>query len=52
MPQMQEGIRYRSLRKTITINLLDFVLFSHDEEFHTIVQLSTSIISLSKITDM
>ncbi|MCI0768300.1 Rpn family recombination-promoting nuclease/putative transposase [Bacillus sp. TL12] len=37
--QMQEGMPYRSLRKTITINLLDFVLFSHDEEFHTIGQL-------------
>lgn len=30
---------YRSLRKTITINLLDFILFSQDDEFHTIGQL-------------
>ncbi|WP_235190150.1 Rpn family recombination-promoting nuclease/putative transposase [Bacillus gaemokensis] len=37
--QMQEGMPYRSLRKTITINLLDFILFSHDEAFHTIGQL-------------
>ncbi|WP_242215295.1 Rpn family recombination-promoting nuclease/putative transposase [Bacillus cereus group sp. BfR-BA-01383] len=37
--QMQEGIPYRSLRKTITINLLDFILFSQDDAFHTIGQL-------------
>ncbi|MDM5186042.1 Rpn family recombination-promoting nuclease/putative transposase [Bacillus sp. DX4.1] len=37
--QMQEGMPYRSLRKTITINLLDFILFSNDESFHTIGQL-------------
>ncbi|WP_242225032.1 Rpn family recombination-promoting nuclease/putative transposase [Bacillus cereus group sp. BfR-BA-01380] len=37
--QMQEGMPYRSLRKTITINLLDFILFSHDDSFHTIGQL-------------
>ncbi|HHQ2481162.1 TPA: Rpn family recombination-promoting nuclease/putative transposase [Bacillus cereus] len=37
--QMQEGMPYRSLRKTITINLLDFILFSQDETFHTIGQL-------------
>ncbi|WP_243526698.1 Rpn family recombination-promoting nuclease/putative transposase [Bacillus pseudomycoides] len=37
--QMQEGMPYRSLRKTITINLLDFMLFSNDESFHTIGQL-------------
>lgn len=36
---MQEGMPYRSLRKTITINLLDFILFSNDESFHTIGQL-------------
>uniref|UniRef100_UPI00402ABA31 Rpn family recombination-promoting nuclease/putative transposase n=1 Tax=Bacillus sp. DX2.2 TaxID=3073452 RepID=UPI00402ABA31 len=33
--QMQEGMPYRSLRKTITINLLDFKLFSNEEAFHT-----------------
>uniref|UniRef100_UPI00402A90C6 Rpn family recombination-promoting nuclease/putative transposase n=1 Tax=Bacillus sp. DX2.2 TaxID=3073452 RepID=UPI00402A90C6 len=33
--QMQEGMPYRSLRKTITINLLDFKLFSSEEAFHT-----------------
>lgn len=37
--QMQEGMPYHSLRKTITINLLDFVLFSTYEEFHTTGQL-------------
>ncbi|KYG29697.1 ATPase [Bacillus gaemokensis] len=37
--QMQEGMPYRSLRKTITINLLDFILFSQDDAFHTIGQL-------------
>ncbi|KFM95133.1 Rpn family recombination-promoting nuclease/putative transposase [Bacillus clarus] len=37
--QMQEGMPYRSLRKTITINLLDFILFSNDESFHAIGQL-------------
>ncbi|MEH7038637.1 Rpn family recombination-promoting nuclease/putative transposase, partial [Bacillus pseudomycoides] len=37
--QMQEGMPYRSLRKTITINLLDFILFSQDDSFHTIGQL-------------
>lgn len=36
---MQEGMPYRSLRKTITINLLDFILFSQDDSFHTIAQL-------------
>ncbi|OTX33660.1 ATPase [Bacillus thuringiensis serovar shandongiensis] len=36
---MQEGMPYRSLRKTITINLLDFILFSQDDAFHTIGQL-------------
>lgn len=36
---MQKGMPYRSLRKTITINLLDFILFSQDDEFHTIGQL-------------
>ncbi|WP_242217610.1 Rpn family recombination-promoting nuclease/putative transposase [Bacillus cereus group sp. BfR-BA-01380] len=37
--QMQEGMPYRSLRKTITINLLDFMLFSNDEAFHKVGQL-------------
>ncbi|MED3182553.1 Rpn family recombination-promoting nuclease/putative transposase [Bacillus thuringiensis] len=37
--QMQEGMPYRSLRKTITINLLDFILFSQDDSFHTIGKL-------------
>ncbi|MFI2959740.1 Rpn family recombination-promoting nuclease/putative transposase [Priestia sp. JSM ZJ58] len=37
--QMQEGMPYRALRKTITINLLDFILFSLDEEFQTTGQL-------------
>jgi predicted transposase/invertase (TIGR01784 family) len=37
--QMQEGMPYDSLRKTITINLLDFVLFPAYEEFHTTGQL-------------
>ncbi len=37
--QMQEGMPYRSLRKTITINLLDFLLFADDDSFHTIGQL-------------
>ncbi|TKH05549.1 Rpn family recombination-promoting nuclease/putative transposase, partial [Bacillus wiedmannii] len=37
--QMQEGMPYRSLRKTITINLLDFILFPQDDSFHTIGQL-------------
>ena len=37
--QMQEGMPYRALRKTITINLLDFILFSSDEEFQTTGQL-------------
>ncbi|MFD0769208.1 Rpn family recombination-promoting nuclease/putative transposase [Bacillus sp. CGMCC 1.60114] len=37
--QMQEGMPYHSLRKTITINLLDYVLFSTYEEFHTTGQL-------------
>ena len=36
---MQEGMPYHSLRKTITINLLDFILFSTYEEFHTTGQL-------------
>ncbi|QIW21927.1 Rpn family recombination-promoting nuclease/putative transposase [Bacillus thuringiensis] len=37
--QMQEGMPYRSLRKTITINLLDFILFSQEDAFHTTGQL-------------
>lgn len=37
--QMQEGMPYRSLRKTITINLLDFILFSQDDSFHAIGKL-------------
>ncbi|CAM4403345.1 ATPase [Bacillus manliponensis] len=37
--QMQEGMPYRSLRKTITINLLDFILFSSDDSFQTIGKL-------------
>ncbi|SUV06761.1 Signal transduction histidine kinase [Priestia megaterium] len=37
--QMQEGMPYRALRKTITINLLDFTLFSLDEDFQTTGQL-------------
>lgn len=37
--QMQEGMPYRALRKTITINLLDFILFSSNEEFQTTGQL-------------
>ncbi|PEK69888.1 ATPase [Bacillus pseudomycoides] len=40
--QMQEGMPYRSLRKTITINLLDFILFSYEDSFHTIGQLWNS----------
>ncbi|MEX0135523.1 PD-(D/E)XK nuclease family transposase [Bacillus nitratireducens] len=40
--QMHEGMPYRSLRKTITINLLDFILFSQDDSFHTIGQLWNS----------
>lgn len=37
--QMQEEMPYRSLRKTITINLLDFILFPRDDSFYTIGQL-------------
>lgn len=37
--QMKEGMPYRDLRKTITINLLDFILFSSYEDFHTTGQL-------------
>lgn len=36
---MKEGMPYRDLRKTITINLLDFILFSSYEDFHTTGQL-------------
>ncbi len=31
---MQEDMPYRSLRKTITINLLDFKLLSNDDAFN------------------
>lgn len=31
---MQEGMPYLSLRKTITINLLDFKLLSNNDAFH------------------
>ncbi|EOQ09128.1 Rpn family recombination-promoting nuclease/putative transposase [Bacillus cereus] len=33
--QLQKGMPYNSLHKTITINLLNFVMFSEYEEFHT-----------------
>ncbi|MBC6975135.1 MULTISPECIES: Rpn family recombination-promoting nuclease/putative transposase [Bacillus] len=33
--QLQKGMPYSSLHKTITINLLNFVMFSEYEEFHT-----------------
>lgn len=36
---MKEGMSYRALRKTITINLLDFVLFPAYEDFHITGQL-------------
>jgi predicted transposase/invertase (TIGR01784 family) len=37
--QMQEGMSYRHLRKSITINLLDFTLFRDEESFHTVGKL-------------
>lgn len=33
--QLQKGMPYSSLHKTITINLLNFVLFQEYEDFHT-----------------
>lgn len=33
--QLQKGMPYSSLHKTITINLLNFVMFSEYDEFHT-----------------
>ncbi|MBG9580981.1 ATPase [Bacillus thuringiensis] len=33
--QLQKGMPYSSLHKTITINLLNFIMFSEYEEFHT-----------------
>ncbi len=39
----KRGMPYRALRKTITINLLDFILFSSDEEFQTTGQLWDTI---------
>ncbi|KEK21175.1 Rpn family recombination-promoting nuclease/putative transposase [Bacillus gaemokensis] len=33
--QLQKGMPYSSLHKTITINLLNFVMFQEYEEFHT-----------------
>ncbi len=33
--QMQEGMPYSKLRKAITINVLDFVLFRTQEDFQT-----------------
>ncbi len=32
---LEKGMLYRSLRKTIAINILDFDLFSHYEDMHT-----------------
>ncbi|OOR71630.1 ATPase [Bacillus cereus] len=36
--QIEKGIPYRSLRKTIAINLLDFYLFPDYEDLHTVGQ--------------
>ncbi|MEH7150193.1 Rpn family recombination-promoting nuclease/putative transposase [Bacillus thuringiensis] len=36
--QLEQGMPYRSLRKTITINLLDFKLFPHYDDMHTVGQ--------------
>lgn len=33
--QLQKGMPYSSLHKTITINLLNFVMFPEYEAFHT-----------------
>ncbi|MES9696333.1 MULTISPECIES: Rpn family recombination-promoting nuclease/putative transposase [Bacillus] len=33
--QLKKGMPYSSLRKTITINLLNYIIFQEDEEFHT-----------------
>ncbi|PFR18145.1 ATPase, partial [Bacillus cereus] len=33
--QLQKGMPYSSLHKTVTINLLNFVMFSEYDEFHT-----------------
>ncbi|QUG86188.1 Rpn family recombination-promoting nuclease/putative transposase [Bacillus nitratireducens] len=33
--QLQKGMPYSSLHKTITINLLNFIMFSDHKEFHT-----------------
>ncbi|WP_257156150.1 Rpn family recombination-promoting nuclease/putative transposase, partial [Bacillus thuringiensis] len=34
--QLEQGMPYRSLRKTIAINLLDFKLFPHYDNMHTV----------------
>ncbi|EKS8371552.1 PD-(D/E)XK nuclease family transposase, partial [Bacillus cereus] len=34
--QLEQGMPYRSLRKTIAINLLDFKLFPHYDDMHTV----------------
>ncbi|MGH1232933.1 Rpn family recombination-promoting nuclease/putative transposase [Bacillus toyonensis] len=36
--QLEKGMSYRSLRKTIAINILDFDLFPHYEDMHTVGQ--------------
>ena len=36
--QLEQGMPYRSLRKTIAINLLDFQLFPHYDDMHTVGQ--------------
>lgn len=33
--QLQKGMPYSALHKTITINLLNFVMFQEYEDFHT-----------------
>ncbi|PEB54615.1 ATPase [Bacillus sp. AFS098217] len=33
--QLEKGMAYEALRKTICINLVDFIMYSHKEGFHT-----------------
>jgi hypothetical protein len=50
--QSHKGMPYHALRKTITINLLDFVLFPSREDFHTTGQLRGMYKNGSSVTDI
>lgn len=34
--QMTQGMKYKELRPTICINIVDFILFPEEQEFHNV----------------